>query len=368
MKGIFDIVVVGGGIAGTSVAHHFSIQGAKVLLLEGQKRGQGASGAAGCWINPYVYTRDAPLLNPAFQYTTAFYTQFPSFEQSGSLLRREKSNHMSQHLSRVDLEFQTVDDNSFFVPNSGFISNPTSLLSEILEKSSNVTVKENEEVRSLERRDELWAVNDSVLTDKVVLCTGHDFSLLKEPYFAAGVKRVWGEVFTFRNSEPRETSHANIERDGVMVAYRPDGIVTVGSTHVRLDETPLCIDDLTSTRSQRMQEIKLKAGLSETCELISVRSGVRGMPTDYLPVVGNVVDSSRALELYPRILKGQIVPDVPVHPNLFIISALGGRGFVLAPYLAKLLVSHIVGGEILPPTFHTKRLFQKWARRLDSSC
>src|SRR5690349_17371451 len=101
MKPIFDVAVIGSGIAGVSTAYQLSTRGAKILLLESARRGYGArylpclsithnSGAAGCWINPFIYNRDAPVLNLAFTHSTQFYQQFPtSFEQTGSLLKRE---------------------------------------------------------------------------------------------------------------------------------------------------------------------------------------------------------------------------------------------------------------------------------------
>ena len=47
-----DVVVVGGGITGLSTALHLAEQGAKVVLLEAEEPGWGASGRNGGQVNP----------------------------------------------------------------------------------------------------------------------------------------------------------------------------------------------------------------------------------------------------------------------------------------------------------------------------
>src|SRR5258708_11256538 len=47
-----DVVVIGGGITGLSTALHLAEQGAKVVLLEAEEPGWGASGRNGGQVNP----------------------------------------------------------------------------------------------------------------------------------------------------------------------------------------------------------------------------------------------------------------------------------------------------------------------------
>lgn len=53
-----DVLVVGGGVIGLSVAYHAARRGAKVTLLEAERLGDGASGAAAGMLNAQAETRE----------------------------------------------------------------------------------------------------------------------------------------------------------------------------------------------------------------------------------------------------------------------------------------------------------------------
>ena len=50
--------------------------------------------------------------------------------------------------------------------------------------------------------------------------------------------------------------------------------------------------------------------------------------------------------------------------NLYIVNGVGGRGYVLSPYLAKALVDSIFENKILDDNISSPRLFKRWAKRL----
>lgn len=59
-----DVAVVGGGIIGCSVAYHAARRGARVVLLEAERVGSGASGAAAGMLNAQAEAREpGPLLD-----------------------------------------------------------------------------------------------------------------------------------------------------------------------------------------------------------------------------------------------------------------------------------------------------------------
>jgi len=47
-----------------------------------------------------------------------------------------------------------------------------------------------------------------------------------------------------------------------------------------------------------------------------------------------------------------------------MINGNGGYGFVLAPYLAKILSEHILSGKKIDDSISPSRFFSRWARRL----
>ena len=59
-----DVAVVGGGVIGCSVAYHAARRGARVVLLEADRVGSGASGAAAGMLNAQAEAREpGPLLD-----------------------------------------------------------------------------------------------------------------------------------------------------------------------------------------------------------------------------------------------------------------------------------------------------------------
>ena len=52
-----------------------------------------------------------------------------------------------------------------------------------------------------------------------------------------------------------------------------------------------------------------------------------------------------------------------MYENLYTLNGVGGRGFVLAPYLANILSEFVVNGEEMPKEVLNYRLFKRWAKK-----
>jgi len=98
-------------------------------------------------------------------------------------------------------------------------------------------------------------------------------------------------------------------------------------------------------------------------ELKEVFCGMRAGSKDYFPLVGKVIDVPYMLETYPAIVRGA-KPELEYIDNLYVLNGLGGRGFVFAPLLAKLLAEHILEGNEIDKRVNPDRLFLKWCRKL----
>lgn len=76
------------------------------------------------------------------------------------------------------------------------------------------------------------------------------------------------------------------------------------------------------------------------------RVGIRCMAPDHLPVVGPIPDHARYLADYAGLRHGQAwvrYPTASYSPGVYVLSALGARGFVTAPLTAEILACHITG-------------------------
>ncbi|NPA60382.1 MAG: hypothetical protein GXO30_08000, partial [Epsilonproteobacteria bacterium] len=95
--------------------------------------------------------------------------------------------------------------------------------------------------------------------------------------------------------------------------------------------------------------------------------GDRTSTNDYFPILGEVIDANSTIEAYPYITKGSKVPTCKYvkHENLYLHIALSSRGFVTAPYNAKLLSDLILDKKEIDERLSPTRLFRKWARRGD---
>jgi len=89
---------------------------------------------------------------------------------------------------------------------------------------------------------------------------------------------------------------------------------------------------------------------------------MRAGSKDYFPLVGQVIDVPYMLETYPAITRGT-KPKLKHINNLYVLNGLGGRGFVFAPLMAKILAEHIVESKELDKRVNPDRLFLKWCRR-----
>ena len=89
---------------------------------------------------------------------------------------------------------------------------------------------------------------------------------------------------------------------------------------------------------------------------------MRAGSKDYFPLLGKVIDVPFMLENYPAIVRGA-KPAMTYMDNLFICNGLGGRGFVFAPLMAKLLAECIMDKKEVDGRMKTDRLFLKWCRK-----
>ena len=180
----------------------------------------------------------------------------------------------------------------------------------------------------------MWVINEAYSAKHVVLATGAYESLIKEPYIK--LRGVWGHRIDIKTT----TQNSYSVHQYVSISPSSDGVLAIGATHnvhyhPQTATEPYNVEE---GRAELLEKASRTIDL-EGVEVIRDYTGLRSGSFDYMPLVGTLVMSNETL-LNKNIKFQTKKPDYKeynYYPNLYMINGNGGYGFVLAPYLAKIL-------------------------------
>lgn len=382
MPKTYDTIIIGAGIAGASVAYALTQKNQKVIVIDKNGIATGGSGAAGAFVSPKIGKGGAlqSLTNEAFAYAKDFYlSTCPEYFHQTGVMRIPKDvddakkfseyepfnenkyeNYTKEQLHALGIK---VEFESFFFPEAGDCDAPQ--VCECLLEDIDVV---HAEVKEIKKVDELWyvlrqaqeplngdtkSVAELVEAKNIVLATGYESTLADLRYM--GIKGTWGTRGDFSASLDLNVSM----HQSMSVGSNIDGIIKLGATHEKE------VKDVVPCSLESAEILKGKASLlidTSDLELQKVYCGMRAGSKDYFPLVGKVIDVPFMLEKYPKILSGA-KPELKYRDNLYVLNGLGGRGFVFAPLMAKILAEHIVEKRTLDERVNPDRLFLKWCRK-----
>ncbi len=375
IKTTYAYVVIGTGISGCSVAYELYKHSNSVLLIDSNDDvAQGASGAAGAFLSPLLGKANEfkDLVTTSLKYSTSFYKKnTPDFIETCGTVRIPKdqkdANKFKSYIPYIDFEYKKMDGGYLF--DIGSVVNTYSICKEL---SKNIDKLFNYEVKTVEYKDNLWIINNKYKTKNLILTTGARVNLIDEKYF--NIRAVWGqridiETSTFVSHNYHKECSVSKSFEIEKNRYR----VSIGATHYRLNEEEkdlctkcvnLCVkkDDTEFLINKANDIIKL-----DNIKVIKEVSGARSCSVDYLPMVGELIDSKKTLEEFPYLKNGTNVKEnrFTRYKNLFVLNGVGGRGFVLAPYLAKQLVDFIIEKKDIDNSLTVNRLFKRWVKKLN---
>jgi len=343
----FDFIVIGAGIAGLLSA--YMLRDYKILLIDKKGILEGASAAAGAFLFPKISKKSTytDFINKAILKSFEFYESLgiDTHKKGVLLLPRDKKDieKFKEYEKYIKLPFEKRDG-GFFFKDGGFIE-----VDEVREKIKVPFLKE--EVSELKKEGEFWRVND-ILAKNVILATGYE-NLLDIPYIK--IRAVWGERIEINGKWQGNFDiyyHKNCS-----VAKIKDKL-RIGATHKRN-----CLEcKINETEALELIQKAREIIKINEFEIDSIKGGFRAASVDYFPVVGKVIDVKKTLQNQIRIIKGENPKKIFYHKNLYIINAMGGRGFSNAVICASMLKKHILKNLDLNK-IDTKRLFIKWARK-----
>lgn len=383
----YDYIIIGAGITGCSTVYFLSKYSKSILLIDRNcDVAQGASGAAGAFLSPLLGKKNQfkSLVNQALKFSTSFYKQNIKEEINNcGVVRIPKNNEdrkkFESYKPYMDFPFQKEGEGYFFEIGSQVTPyGICNFLSKDVEKVFDY------EVDSIEKKDDYWLVNNDYQAKKLILTTGADISLIKEDYFK--IRAVWGQkidIYTttcISKNYHKESSLSYSKYIKDKDKYK----VSIGATHHRLTcDTKICnlcvegsnINKLSSNSytintlnsdTKRLLKLANDIQVLDDVEVCDIKVGARASSLDYFPMVGELVDSQKTIKNFPHLKNGSFIKNDMLSKidNLFVLNGVGGRGFVLSPYLANNLVEYIVKNNNLDEEVLTYRLFKRWVRKL----
>ena len=371
---MYDIAIIGAGINGCSVAYEFTQEGQKVILFDMEKIANGGSGAAGAFISPkFSKAGDLKeLLHDAFVYSMDYYEKyFPHLIDKSPLLHIAKDIFDEEAL-KIYKEKTPLE---LLIPSNEDIQKLTSQAAskEIVSLNAAVVNAEQmcqamaksakfvkQEVKSLIYDDGFWVINESYSAKEVVLATGAYEKIIKEPYI--NLRGVWGHRIDVGTS----TINNNSLHQFVSISTSDNGKLAIGATH-NVHYHPQTSNEPYDIKLGR-KELLEKA--SKTIKLNNLKvlkdyTGLRSGSFDYLPLLGKLVMSEETLmdKTINFKTKKPNYDSYTYYPNLTMINGSGGYGFVLAPYLAKILKEYILKNRKINEKIIPARFFYRYAKK-----
>ena len=361
---MYDIAIIGAGINGCSIAHELTEAKKKVILFDEGGVASGGSGAAGAFISP-KFSKAGELkeiLHEAFLYSMSFYEKnFPKLLTKAQLLHIAKDESDAEvlkvykentPLSLLDLEAKGEESLSI---NAGIVN--AKAMCEAMAKSTKFM---KQRVDTIYYEDGIWIINDTYTAKEVVLASGAYKQIVKEPYIQ--LRGVWGHRIDIKTS----TKNPYSIHQYVSISPSNDGVLAIGATHnVHYHpQTSTEPYDIQEGREELLEKASRTIKL-EDVEVLKDYTGLRSGSFDYMPMVGSLVLSHETLKntsINFKVKKADY-SEYDYYPNLYMINGSGGYGFVLAPYLAKILSEHILSAKEISPRLSPARFFARWAKK-----
>ncbi len=361
----YDYVIVGAGITGCSISHFLSEESNSILLLDRNcDLAQGASGAAGAFLSPLLgkSNKFKNLVSEALKFSTEFYLKnIPDHIINCGVVRIPKNNKdrekFNSYKPYMDFPYKEEGDGYFF--EIGSQVNPYNICKSL---AKNVEKKFNYEVGDIKKEDNYWLINDDIKAKNLILTTGADVSLIKEKYF--NIRAVWGQKIDIYSTTCISVNYH--KECSVSVSKlnkeKKKNLISIGATHHRFDcDVDVCnhciktaninqmftnsySESTVNSDTEKLLKLANDIKTLEDVEVCDIKIGARASSVDYFPMVGKLIDSKTTLDKFPHLENGSHVKDdmLETIDNLYVVNGVGGRGFVLSPYLAKELTDMIL--------------------------
>ena len=229
----FDYVIVGAGIAGCSLAHFLSKYSQSVLLIDkNEDVAFGASGAAGAFLSPLLGkpNKFKDLITKSLNFSINYYKENFSEDLINCGTCRipkneEDEEKFQSYIPYMDFEYEKYEEGYLF--KIGSLVKPYELCKKL---SKNTQKLFDYEVKTIEKKENIWNINDEIKAKNLFLTTGADISLIDEKYL--DIRAVWGQKIDINTTTSIDI---NYHKECSLSISNNDQVVSIGATHNRFD-------------------------------------------------------------------------------------------------------------------------------------
>lgn len=356
---LYDYVIIGAGIAGCSVAYELSKYSKSVLIIdEHSDVASGASGAAGAFLSPLLGKPNGfkDLVTKALIYSTNLYKEeFSNYINNCGTTRIPKdeidAQKFEEYIPFMDFEYQKEGD-GFYFP-IGSVVNSYGICKEMVQNTQTLF---NTKIEKIEYQNSAWLVNENIQAKNLILATGIHTNLLDEFYL--NIRAVWGRRIDVKTTTKLEHNY----HKECSLSKTFNGQVSIGATHHRVQKD---VEDIEANHKNLLKKANEIHKL-EDVTIVKDHVGARACSVDYFPMLGEIIQSKETINEFPYLTNGTHVSPKRFkrYNKLYIINGVGGRGFVLSPYLAKTLVEYIMNSKEINSTLTVDRLFKRDVKRM----
>jgi glycine oxidase len=335
----FDFIIVGQGLAGTTLAHIFLQRGQKVLVIDEPREITSSKVAAGVW-NPVVFKRyTQSYLAPALlAFNTVFFPQIEKLTGTTFYHPRpyykvfaspDDVQHWQGKLNNPDVqeflnpEISNPLNTAYNAPHGAALINQCGNVdvNSYLQASINYFVQHSSylpqkfDYKALETDEE--GVNYKGYPAKtIIFCEG--LATIQNPWWAhIPFVPAKGEVLEIKAQLP--DGQAIISK-GIFIVPLGNDIYRVGSTYRWND-----LENTTTEGAKAELIEKLEKLITVPYEIVSHKAAVRPAVIDRRPVLG----------LHPA------------NNKMGVFNGLGSRGIMLSPYFASHFADYLLEGKEL---------------------
>ena len=358
---MYDVCIIGAGVNGCALSYYLQQSGQKVALLDQKGIAAGGSGAAGAFISP-KFSKGGELkelMQTAYLFSLDFYAKhFPSTLVSAPLLHIAKDDQDTQRVisfkENTTLEIANVplhvsaslttlakESESVYLLQGGVVD-AKQVCQMMAEKVDFYPLH----VSNIIYEDGYYEI-EGIKAKKLVLASGAYEPIVHEPYI--NLRGIWGHRIDISTTTRTEATMHHF----VSISRNLDGKMAIGATH-NVHHHPQKNKEPYNIEAGR-KELLEKAAKTITLEDVKILqdyTGLRSGSNDYMPIIGKVIESAKS--------EGEIV----YYPSLYMINGVGGYGFVLAPYIAKMLCDAIVNDTEIDKAFTPLRFYKRYKKKL----